>query len=92
MIWPDQAGLDEAFFGLGAGLAGWGYEPCPLGSGVGEGVIFEEGLPTAAGATAFGGISDEDGAGRFLEQGQVAGEEGGGGLGRKQRELRKQAA
>ena len=89
MIWPDQAGLDEAFFGLGAGLAGWGDEPCPLGGGVGEGVIFEEGLPIAAEATAFGGIGDEDGTGRFLEDGQVASEEGGGVLIGKQGQLGK---
>ena len=55
-------------------------------------MVFEERLPTAVGATAFRDIGDEDGTGRFLEEGQVAGEEGGGGLGRKQRELRKQAA
>ncbi len=54
-------------------------------------MVFEEGLPVVAGATAFGDIGDEDGAGRFLEEGHVAGEEGGGGLGRKQGELGKQA-
>lgn len=84
--------MDEAFFGIGAGLAGWGDEPCPLGGGVGEGVVFEERLPVVAGATAFRDIGDEDGMGRFLEESQVAGEEGGGGLGRKERELGKQAA
>jgi len=84
--------LDEAFFGFGAGLAGWGDEPCPLGGGVGEGMVFKEGLPIATGATALRNIGNKDGAGGFLEEGQVAGEEGGGGLGRKQRELRKEAA
>jgi hypothetical protein len=56
---------------------------------VGEGVIFEEGLPIAAEATAFGGIGDEDGTGRFLEDGQVASEEGGGVLIGKQGQLGK---
>ncbi len=87
-----QAGLDEAFFRLGAGLAGRGDKPCPLGSGVGEGVIFDKRLPIAVGATAFGGIGDEDGVGSLLEEGQVAGEEGVGVLIGKQRELRKEAA
>ena len=59
---------------------------------MGEGMVFEEGLPIAAGATALRNIGNKDGAGRFLEEGQVAGEEGRGGLGRKQRELGKQAA
>ena len=59
---------------------------------MGEGVIFEEGLPIAAGATAFRDIGDEDGAGGFLEESQVAGEEGGGVLVGKQGELGKQAA
>ena len=92
MIRLHQAGLDEAFFGFWAGLAGRGDEPCPLGGGVGEGVIFEERLPVVFGATAFCEIGNKDGAGGFLEEGQVAGEEGRGGLGRKQRELGKQAA
>jgi hypothetical protein len=69
--------LDEAFFGLGAGLAGRGDEPCPLGGRVGEGMIFEEGLPTAVGATAFCDISDEDGAGSLLEKQEMAGNESG---------------
>jgi hypothetical protein len=92
LIRLDQAGLDEAFLGLRAGLAGRGDEPCPLGGGVGEGVVFEEGLPVVFGATAFRDIGDEDGAGRFLEEGQVSGEEGGGVPIGKQRELGKQAA
>ncbi len=59
---------------------------------MGEGVVFKVSLPTAVGATAFRDIGDEDGAERFLEEGQVAGEEGGGVLIGKQGELRKQAA
>ncbi len=55
-------------------------------------MVFKESLPIVAGATAFRDIGDEDGTGRFLEERQVAGEEGGGGLGRKERELGKQAA
>jgi hypothetical protein len=88
----EDKSFDEAFFRIESRLSRWGDEPYPLGGGVGEGVVFEERLPVVAGGTAFREIGDEDGAGGFLEKGQVASEEAAGAHIRKQGELGKQAA
>ena len=88
----EDKSFDEALFRIESRLSRWGDEPYPLGGGVGEGVVFEERLPVVAGGTAFREIGDEDGAGGFLEKGQVASEEAAGAHIRKQGELGKQAA
>ena len=81
--------LNEPLFRLGARLSGWSDSPNPLGCGVGEGMVGEQGFPRTS-SEAFRNIRNEHGSGRFSQKREMAFEEGGGVLGGKEGQLREQ--